>query len=244
MTDYDTVLVIPGSGHQGALDVIDEAGPHAARYYHDGIARTLVHAGYAAYVIELRGYGERAIDVGVSCKEHDFRCYVVVLEKKLSALGISMNDLRTDEITQILAWVESRSYTDNIAISGLSLGGSLAATQAIINNNVIDAVVIASGMGSILYSPLVQDVGGRDITDCCDSVDPVITIAPMPAYVSFGLREDAFFRWEAETGHTEKLLADAYELHGKSDNFRYVVHDGGHIYEVESMLDFLKTYLQ
>ena len=56
---YNAILVIPGTGHQGALDVLGEPGPWEDDYYHNGVAKSLVGEGYAVYVVELRGYGER-----------------------------------------------------------------------------------------------------------------------------------------------------------------------------------------
>ena len=239
---YDAVFVIPGSGHTGALDALGEDGPWAGHYYHDGIAQTVAREGYATYVIELRGYGERAIDAGNGCKADDLICSSVLAEKKLGSLGISMNDIRTDEITQILAWIESRQYINNIAMAGLSLGGALALDQAIVNTDVLDAVVIASGISSKLHSPLSMGASGHDMTHCCDVPDYAVTIAPMPAYVSYGLKDPETL-WEVDTAHTANMMTDAYNLHGKPENFWYVVHEGGHAYDTESVLDFLKTHL-
>ena len=239
---YDAVFIIPGSGHTGALDVLGEDGPWASHYYQHGVAQDIAREGYATYVIELRGYGERAIDAGSGCKAGDLICSSILAEKKLGSLGISMNDLRTDEITQMLAWVDSRPYTDNIAVAGLSLGGALALDQAIVNADVIDAVVIASGISSQLHSPLSMGASGRDMTHCCDVPDYAVTIAPMPAYVSYGLRDPETL-WEVDTAHTASMMADAYELHNKSENFWYVVHEGGHVYDTESVLAFLEIHI-
>lgn len=238
---YDAVFILPGSGHTGALDVLGEDGPWISHYYHDDIAQTIARAGYAAYVIELRGYGERAIDVGSACPASDLRCSSVLVEQKLETLGISMNDLRVDEITQVLAWIETRSYIDNIAISGLSLGGALALDQAIVNSDVIDAVIIASGVASAIHSPLGMN-GGHNMTRCCDVSDYTVAIAPIPTYISYGSKDPETI-WEVETGHTSSLMADAYKLHGLPENFWYVVHDDGHAYDAKSVLKFLEKHI-
>ena len=239
---YDAVFIIPGSGHTGALDVLGEDGPWMSHYYQHEVAQDIARGGYATYVIELRGYGERDIDAGNGCRADDLICSSALATAKLGSLGISMNDLRTDEITQILAWIDSRPYTNNIAVAGLSLGGALALEQAIVNADVIDAVVIASGIGSKLHSPLSMGGTERDMTHCCDVSDYAVTIAPMPAYVSYGLK-DTETLWEIDTAHTANMMADAYDLHNKSENFWYVVHEGGHVYDTESVLDFLKIHI-
>ena len=243
---YNAVLLIPGSGHQGALDVLGEPGPWAGYYYHDGIAKRLVDEGYAVYVVELRGYGERAIDVGMACntKGNPTTCSSVAVENKLLTFGIEMNDLRIDEITQILAHAESKPYIDRIAVAGLSLGAGLATSQAIINGDVVDAAVMASGIGTVLYSPLNMEAGASYYqASCCDTLDQTATIASMPMYVSYGKQESAGFRWNAESGFTNEFLGGVYELHGKPDNFYYFVHDGGHEYHVPSVLDFLDRHV-
>ena len=155
-----------------------------------------------------------------------------------------MDILRTDEITQILAYVESRPHVDKIAISGLSLGAKLAADQSIINNDVIDAAILASGAVTVLYSPLhTEYIPANNQVSCCDTLDQIATIAPMPVYVSFGMQESPFFRWHAETEFVKEFLADAYELHDKSENLNHFVHDGKHGYHIPSVLTFLRTHV-
>ena len=60
---YSTVLVIPGSGNQGALDAINQPSQFSSYYYHKGIAEELVRSGYVVFVIENRGWGERGLIV-------------------------------------------------------------------------------------------------------------------------------------------------------------------------------------
>lgn len=242
---YNAVFVIPGSGHPGAADVLGEPGPWQTYYYQDSIAKILAKAGYAVYVMELRGYGERAVDVGAACNptRHPTTCSSFAVENKMVVFGISMADIRTDEATQVLAYIESRPYIRNVAVAGLSLGAGLAVTQAIINGDIVDAVVMASGVGSNIYSPVNMESTGYEMISCCDTVDQIATIAPMPAYVSFGTQESTIFRWEAESGYTGSFLADVYQLHDASENFYYVAHNGTHEYHTESILDFLNMHM-
>lgn len=243
---YDAVFVIPGNGHGGALDVLGEPGPWQGYYYQDGVAKALVRENYAVYVIELLGYGERALDVGSACsvKGNPATCSAKAVENKMTVFGINIADIRTDEITQVLAYIESRPYIRNVAVAGLSLGAGLAANQAIINGDVVDAVIMASGIRSVLHSPInLEGSGSVDVISCCDSVDKLATIAPMPAYVSFGLQESTEFRWEAESGYTGNFLAEVYGLHNASESLHYVVHEGAHEYHIESVMRFLDVHL-
>lgn len=245
IAQYNAVFVIPGSGHSGALDVLGEPGPWQHAYYQDGIAQMLAKAGYATYVIELFGYGERAIDTGGACNQigKNPTCSRDMIKHKMAVYGISIDDIMTDEITQVLAYVESRPYTQDIAVAGLSLGASMARNQAIVNGGIVDAVVMASGVTSILYSPIGINPPDPEIVACCDTTDIVATIAPMPMYVSAGAQESVILRWEAEYGYSGDMLSDVYLLHGMPENFHYVVHGGRHEYHTESVIEFLDTHL-
>ena len=243
---YNAVLVIPGSGHQGALDVLGEPGPWRGYYYQGGIAKILVEEGYATYVVELRGYSERTIDVGMACNTRGdpTTCASHAVQHKMRSFGIDMNDLRTDEITQVLAYVESRPYIDRIAVAGISLGGGLATDQAIINGDVVDATIIASGIVTTFNSPLNIESGpvyGQSL--CCDTLDYIATVAPKPIYVSYGKQEATLFRWHAESGFAEEFLAGVYALHEEPDSFYYIAHDGEHEYHMPSVLDFLDKHI-
>ncbi len=242
---HDAVFIIPGSGHQGARDVLGLPSDYSSRYYHGDIARHLVLEGYAVYTIELRGYGERQVDPGSACdNQRPFICSANILENKLSAYGISIDDMRLDEISQVLSWIESKKHIEKIAVAGLSGGAKLATNTAIINHDVIDAAILASGIGSTLYSPLNYEIGETaELLKCCDSNDMIATIAPTPMYVSFGLQESTFFRWEAETRHTADFLQGVYDLHQKSDNFYFIAHDGTHKYDVDSVIEFLESHM-
>lgn len=243
---YNAVFLIPGTGHGGALDVLGEPGPWDEDYYQDGMAQTLAKAGYATYVIELLSYGERAIYVGSACGkvERSPECSPIAVLNKLTAFGIDIADIWTDEVTQVLSYVESRPYTRDVAVGGLSLGAALASNQAIINSDVVDAVVMAGRITSQIHSPLATDDPDPHIVSCCDVTDIVATIAPMPAYTSVGTQENVLIlRWEAEEGYVGSFLSDVYRLHNMSENFRNVVHDGGHAYHAETVLEFLDAHL-
>ena len=74
-------------------------------------------------------------------------------------------------------------------------------------------------------------------------VDKLITIAPMPLYVSFGTKEGTLYGWEASTGYTGDVLTGAYKLHNMSENFTYHLHNGAHEYHMPSVINFLAKHL-
>ena len=76
-----TVFIIPGSGNQGAVDVLGLDNEYKDYFYHKNIGKKLVNEGYVVYVIENRGWGERTIDAGLHCNEPNVYCSGNVLSK-------------------------------------------------------------------------------------------------------------------------------------------------------------------
>ena len=242
-----TILVIPGTGNQGARDVMGEPSSISPYYYQGEIAKRLVIEGYDVYTIELHGYGEREFNLEQSCISKSkidrlTSCSAKHLNNRLAMYGISLHTIQTDEITQVLAHIVYDESAEDIAVVGLSLGAGHAMSQAIINTDVVDAVVVASGLASnVAHSPISYQTVGNGQFLCCNTNDRAATIAPKPMYVSYGKNEVGIFGWEANTNHTGNFLKNVYVLHGAKDNFYYHVHDGIHKYHVESIIDFLKN---
>lgn len=236
------VMVIPGSGNQGARDVIGEPSPWEAFYYHNKIGVSIVQKGYTVYVPELYGYGKRAI-IFEGCSDvrktdQILTCGPRTLAQVMSARGGSIVDLWNDEISKVLSTIsESR-----VAVAGLSLGGDLATNQLNINYDLIDVGLIVSGGGSVFHAP----IGPRHVSydfALHDANDVILSLVPKPVYLSYGLHETGALRFEAESGHTYSLMQEAYGLYGMDDRFVYVVHSGGHEYHVPSVLEFLEKHL-
>jgi hypothetical protein len=243
---YNAAFVLPGSGHQGARDILGIPSEYSYDYYHDEIGKRIVEEGIAVYVIELRGTGTRQINADKVCPELDDTCSTSVLENRLSGIGISLTHLQEAEITQLLAWIESREYVDNIATVGLSKGSVLASHQALLHPDVIDAVVMASGPSPTENAPLNKQSGKACIIEeeyTCLGLTYIGNIAPMPAYVSFGTQETELFRYEAEMNNVEKYMSQVYDIHNASEDFTYVIHDGRHQYDIPTVLEFLKKHL-
>ena len=246
---HNAIFVIPGSGNQGARDVLGEPSPFSEHYYHDNIGQHLVKEGYVVYTMELRGYGERVIDVGSAC---DLRpvfdtlitCEGLALRNAISLYGKSIDTFHNNDLTQVLAYIDSREYIDKIAVSGLSLGADLAIDQTIINNDIISAVVLASGTGSLVNFPTYAEFAGYSSLLCCDRTDIIATISPKPMYVSFGQKEVGLLGWEAQTGYRGNFLNDVYALHDAKNNFYYHVHDFEHAYHIPTVIDFLSNHMK
>lgn len=249
---YPAVFILPGSGNQGARDVIGEQTEFSKFYYHNDIGLELVKEGYAVYVMEYRGYGERAIEVGNACDgvndeaEREIYCPNNILNDYLASLGINLYQLRFNDASQVLKFIHSLDYVDSdrIALSGLSLGGGFALDLSGHNPEIIKATIIASATHAASKGPLTLQTGVTNLL-CCDSVDYVAAaIPPRPLYVSFGKNEGGIFAWEAKTNYSGELLKTAYEILEAENNFFYTAHSGKHQYDVDTVIQFLNKWLK
>lgn len=240
------VIIIPGRGNQGALDVINKPSELSDYYYHNGIAEHIVKAGYAVYVIENRGYGERAIDAGSLCPGVDIFCSGKLFRDQLNSLGYNLIDLQATDTTQLLKHVRHLEYvdSDNIAIAGLSLGAGLTMMVTALNEEVKSAIM-ASGITDVYHS-WGSGRGGQ--LKYYDTPDIVSTIAPRPIYLSYGSQEPLpQFSFEAETLYSVNKIKNAYDLFDAEENMTVVIHDhsygSGHTFDIPSILDFLNNTL-
>lgn len=240
------VIIIPGSGNQGALDVINKPSELSNYYYHNAIAEHIVREGYAVYVIENRGWGERAIDVGSLCKGKDVYCSGKFFAKQLSSLGYNLGNLQVMDTTQLLKHIQNLEYIDskNIAVVGVSLGGGITLLVTALNEEVKSAIM-ASAITDVYHS-WTFDADGMLLY--YDVPDITSTIAPRPIYLSWGSQEILpWFSFEAETLYSANKIKNAYLLFDAEENMTVVVHDDsynfGHTFDVPSILDFLNNTL-
>ena len=239
---FPTVLIIPGSGNQGAKDVINEESEFSPYYYHRGIGEELVKLGYVVFVIENRGWGERADNVEMNCEKPDVYCTGNKLHKHLLNLGYNQFSLQVIDTIQILKHIQSLEFVDNekISIAGLSLGGPVAISVSSLSPNV-HSTIAASGIVS-------QHMAGGGLNPGAlkfyDMPDLVATLAPKPLYLSWGINEKSEFGHEAEKLYSVNLVKKAYQLFDKEDNLEVNIHDDefnqGHIFEINSLIKFLQ----
>ena len=241
------VIIIPGSGNQGALDVINKPSELSDYYYHRGIAKHIVREGYAVYVIENRGWGERAIDAGSLCKGVDINCSGKFFAQHLSSLGYNLGYLQVMDTTQLLKHIRNLEYIDseNIAITGLSLGGAITMLTSALNQEV-KSVIMASSITDVYHS-WTYDADG--MLKYYDIPDIVSTIAPRPIYLSWGSQEPLpWFSFEAKTLYSVNKIKNAYFLFDAEENMTVVVHgdsyNSGHTFDIPSILDFLNKTIR
>lgn len=242
----EAIFVIPGSGNQGAADAINKPSELSKYYYHKGIAEQLVNAGYAVYVIENRGWGERTIDAGFQCKKSDVFCSGNVLNRQLENFGKHLYSLQISDSLQVVRFIQTREYvdTENISIVGLSLGGAITqAVSALVPE--IKNTVIASGLVSMYQTTGSGPTPG--LLRYFDSPDLISTIAPRNLYLSWGENERSMFGYEANTLYSANLIKKSYALFDAEDNFVVVINEDefneGHTFDIPSILEFLKNHV-
>ena len=234
------VVVIPGSGHQGARDVMGIPSEFSYAYYHGAIGARLAEAGYTVYAPELLGRGERQVDVGSVCAGHlerDATCSFDVFATALVMYGISARAIHLNESATVLSYALSKH--DRVATAGLSEGCNGAAATALANHVQVGAVVLASCVGRTHEWPMGNNMIGNGQNLHAEPVDSVRALAPLPLYISYGQLDSGLYLYEAKHGDVKRMVSESYNLVGAPDRFEYVVHAGGHEYDFGSVLAFL-----
>lgn len=234
------VVIVPGMGHQGARDIMGVPSEYSLGYYHGDIGIRLAQAGYAAYAPELLGWGERQVDVGSACAgpgQAAYECSFHVFSNSLAMYGISTGAIHANESAKTFAYALSKH--DHVALAGLSNGCGGATSVANANHGKAGAVVLASCVGRTHEWPMGASLSGSGQNLRAEPVDAVRALAPLPLYVSYGQLELGLYAYAVESGDIERMVAEAYGLSGAPGQFTYVVHAGGHTYDIDSVIKFL-----
>ena len=234
------VVVIPGIGHQGARDIMGIQSEYSYAYYHGAIGARLAEVGYAVYTPELLGWGERQVDVGSVCAGPSVdatTCSFNVFSTSLAMYGISAATIHLNESAKTVSYAISKH--DRVAVAGLSNGCGTATLTALANPGAVDAVVLASCIGRTHEWPMGNTMTGSGQNLHAEPVDTVRALAPLPVYISYGSLERGLYPYEVMHGDVKRMVSEAYELVGAPGRLVYVVHDGGHEYDFDSVLEFL-----
>lgn len=234
------VVVIPGTGHQGARDIMGIPSEYSLRYYHGAIGARLAEAGYTVYAPELLGWGERQVDVGSVCSAPGVEpttCSFDVFSTALSMYGISTGAIHLNESAKTVSYAISKH--GRVAVAGLSNGCNAAGHTALANPDTVAAVVLASCIGRTHEWPMGNTMTGSGQNLHAEPVDSVRALAPLPAYISYGTLERGLLGYEVKHGDVKRMVFEAYSLVGAPDRLDYVIHDGSHEYDFESVLAFL-----
>ena len=240
-----TLFIVPGSGNQGARDVIDMPSELSKYYYQQGIGHKIANEGYIVYVIENRGWGERTIDAGTLCKESDVFDSGEILERQLKNLGYDLINLQIIDTLQIFKSIKSNSdiNLDNMFMLGITHGGKIALRSSLFLPE-LKGAMIASSLFSTEHFGTKGNGYTHGLLKYFDNPDLAATISPKPLYLSWGLNESFPHGLEAKTSHSANLIKKAYSLFGLEKNLVTISHNqtinSGHTVDELSILNFLR----
>ena len=240
-----TLFIVPGSGNQGARDVIDMPSKFSKYYYQQGIGDKIANEGYIVYVIENRGWGERTIDAGTLCKESDVFGSGEILERQLKNLGYDLINLQIIDTLQIFKSIQSISHVnlDNMFILGITHGGKIALRSSLFLPE-LKGAMIASSLFSTEYFGTKGNGYTHGLLKYFDNPDLAATISPKPLYLSWGLNENFPHGSEARTSYSANLIKKAYSIFGLEKNLTTITHNqtinSGHTVDESSILNFLR----
>ena len=239
------LFIVPGSGNQGARDVIDVPSELSKYYYQQGIGHKIANEGYIVYVIENRGWGERTIDAGTLCKESDVFDSGEILERQLKNLGYDLINLQIIDTLQIFKSIQSNRdiNLDNVFMLGITHGGKIALRSSLFLPE-LKGVMIASSLFSTEHFGTKGNGYTHGLLKYFDNTDLAATISPKPLYLSWGLNESFPHGLEAKTSYSANLIKKAYSLFGLEKNLTTIIHNqtinSGHTVDGPSILDFLR----
>ena len=240
-----TLFIVPGSGNQGARDVIDMPSKFSKYYYQQGIGDKIANEGYIVYVIENRGWGERTIDAGTLCKESDVFGSGEILERQLKNLGYDLINLQIIDTLQIFKSIQSVSHVnlDNMFILGITHGGKIALRSSLFLPE-LKGAMIASSLFSTEHFGTKGNGYTHGLLKYFDNPDLAATISPKPLYLSWGLNENFPHGLEAKTSYSANLIKKSYSLFGLEKNLTTITHNqtinSGHTIDELSILNFLR----
>jgi len=240
-----TLFIVPGSGNQGARDVIDMPSELSKYYYQQGIGDKVATEGYIVYVIENRGWGERTIDAGTLCKESDVFDSGEILERQLKNLGYDLINLQIIDTLQIFKSIQSNSgiNLDNMFMLGITHGGKIALRSSLFLPE-LKGVMIASSLFSTEHFGTKGNGYTHGLLKYFDNPDLAATISPKPLYLSWGLNENFPHGLEAKTSYSANLIKKSYSIFGLEKNLTTITHNqtinSGHTVDESSILNFLR----
>jgi len=243
---YPSVVFIPGTGNQGARDLLDLPSEFSEFYYERGIALEVAKQNFIVFVIENRGWGERSVDAGSECDRNDYLpyCSGFLLRTHLKNIGYDLTGLQIIDTLQLVKYIQTLNYIDskNIAVAGLSHGGGLSLSVAVLNPD-IKSTVVANTIITVnkTWPSAVRDA---EILEYFDSPDLAATMSPRLMYLSWGLKDAKSLGFEAKTQTAANHIKKAYQLFNAEDNLSIVIHNYKHEYDVPSVIEFLNNTLK
>ena len=235
------VLCCPGHGSNPLHSLVFDTDG-----YQRAIAVRLAKAGFASVAVEKVdcGYLSRSAPIGND-------------ETAITAFRFGLKpDTRTIQLmatmaaTEILA-THPRVDETRMGATGVSLGGWLSMQTALLSDR-IQAVAEYATKTVFLGDDITPDEF-KGVGDICHIVPGAFQLgdrnilmfpyAPRPLLAGHGGPKDRSSHREYQQYFLDVYKAQ-YEALGKPENFRYHIHDGGHILPPEAVIGFFKEQFQ
>ncbi|MEZ5395993.1 MAG: alpha/beta hydrolase family protein [Bryobacterales bacterium] len=233
------VACYPGHGKNGLRDlVLDEQS------YQRAIATQLAKAGFASIAVERLDSGYLA------------RTPVATDENAASGFRIGMGvPTRSVELMADMAALEilaahPRVDETRLGATGVSLGGWLATQVGLLSDRV--RAVAEFGTKTVFLSEETTAQGFEGIPDACYIIPGTLAVgdrnmlmlayAPRPLFSGHGGPADR--ESHAQYARYYRPLFQAqYAALGQPENYRYYVHDGGHVMVAPAVIDYFNKTL-
>lgn len=209
----------------------------------------LVKEGYIVFCPDARGAGERREWMKQSDDDFIGNTHYALNNMAIS-LGYSLTGMMTWDLIRLIDYIQTRKDCDQgrIACGGISGGGMQSLWLAAIDERV--KCVITSGY---FYGFKESFLGLSGNCPCnfvpnlwkyLDMGDLGALIAPKPLLIESGMKDHLNGKSGIENVKTQVEIAKkAYKLLGVEDRIYNHIHNGGHEWNGEKNIDFIKKWL-
>jgi dienelactone hydrolase len=231
------VLALHGHG-RGKDDALGP-GPDGSGREYGGFAAEFARRGLLVLCPDARGFGERADPAGTGC-------HVLGLASLL--LGRSLVAQRLHDDLVALGLLRALSGSTRLAAVGLSEGGKRALWLGAMDERV--TVTVVSGY----FTRVRREIEAWDRLrgwDICNAVPGLLAVADLPELAALCAPRALCLDWGRADGlytpdaveEAAAAVAAAYERLGAAERFRFHVHEGGHRFGGEPVLDWVVAQL-
>jgi len=257
-TRVPAVLTIHGHGHGGCdlvgLSPEEKSGGNA----HHNYALSVVRRGLVAFVPELRGFGQRAVDEdqlgriiterGDPEAKYFRRDLCNVQNLKANLLGYTFMRLQLHDLSVALDVLGARPEVDpaRIGACGLSTGGMMTLFLTALDDRIQTATISGTLTTYRSYAFQIETTCGSQlppgITRWGDLAEVGCLIAPRPVCFESGREDFGFLQVEAKREF--KRIQRCYAVAGVPERAVFDAFPGGHEWHGEVGLPMMEAWLK
>ena len=213
--------------------------------YQKAIAARLARAGFASVAVEKVDSGYLSLESPAGVDEKELASFRMGMGTPIRAVQL----MATIAAVEILA-AHPRVDETRMGATGVSLGGWLAVQTALLNDRI--QAVAEYGTKTVFLGDDISPADFAGVADVCHIIPDTFLLgdrnilmfpfAPKPLLSGHGGPKDKSSHTQYERDYKDIFEAQ-YEALGKSENFRYHIHDGGHATHPATVIEFFKEVL-